>query len=109
MMEDFYQELGKSKIRPVFSDDLLAASRRGAAFYTQLLGGPALYNQRYGNPMMRRRHFLFQIDETARKIWLRCFYKTLEDSADYDFSPEHLQDSREWLDGFSRWMVNKRS
>ena len=57
--------------------------------------------------MMRRRHFPFEIDEAARKVWLSCFYKTLEDSADYDFPPEHLHAFREWLDGFSRWMVKK--
>lgn len=108
MMEDFYEELGRSKIRLMFGRDLMTSARRAAAFYVQLLGGPPMYNERYGNPMMRRRHFPFKIDESARKIWLACFYRMLENSADYDFPPGHRRSFRRWLNGFSRWMVNTK-
>lgn len=106
MLEAFYAELGQSSIRPLFSEDLVAASRRSAAFYVQLLGGPPLYNQQYGNPMMRRRHLPFEIDEPARKIWVACFYKTLDRAEEFGFPLEHLDAFRSWVDGFSRWMVN---
>jgi hemoglobin len=109
MIGDLYREIGRSQIRPLFGADLLEASRRSAAFYVQLLGGPPLYNQRHGEPMMRRRHLSFRIDETARVVWLGCFYRTLEEAPrKYGFPAEHLDVFRRWLDGFSRWMVNTK-
>lgn len=109
MLEAFYQELGRSSIRHIFSDDLAAASRRSAAFYVQLLGGPSMYNETYGNPMMRARHMPFEIDEASRQIWVECFLRTLERSEEFGFPAEHLESFKSWLHGFSRWMVNTKS
>ena len=107
MLEDFYAELEKSWLRPMFPADMVAASRKSAAFFIGLLGGPPLYQQLYGNPAMRARHLPFPIDETARQEWLRCFDVVLADApARYNFPAEHLADFRAFLDGFSVWMVN---
>lgn len=107
MLEDFYLELGKSPIAHLFPRDLIPASRKSAAFFVGLLGGPPLYQQEYGNPMMRARHMAFVIDERARQEWLDCFYRILEDAPDrYGFPPEHMDGFRAFLDGFSAWMVN---
>ena len=107
MLEAFYLELEASEIRALFPEDVVAASKRSAAFYVQLLGGPPLYNLTYGNPMMRRRHFPFEIDEEKRLIWLGCFNRVLDGAADrFGFPDEHLPAFRKWLDGFSQWMVN---
>jgi hemoglobin len=109
MLSAVYRELETSSIRPLFGEDMQKASQRSAAFYVQLLGGPPLYNTQYGNPMMRRRHFPFVIDEAARKVWIGCFFKALENADDYGFPPEHLETFKSWLEGFSRWMVNTAS
>ena len=107
MLSDFYLRLEESPIRSLFAEDMQEASKRSAAFYVQLLGGPPMYNERHGNPMMRRRHFPFEIDEEARLIWRDCFYSTLENSEeDYGFPAEHLESFRGFLENFSRWMVN---
>ena len=107
MLEDFYRELEHSSIRAMFPSDMVAASRKSAAFFVGLLGGPPLYHQLYGNPAMRARHLPFPIDETARQEWLRCFDVVLADApARYNFPAEHLADFRAFLDGFSVWMVN---
>lgn len=107
MLEDFYVELEHSWLRPMFPHDMVAASRKSAAFFIGLLGGPPLYQQRYGNPAMRARHMPFPIDEAARQEWLRCFNVVLADApARYNFPAEHLPGFRAFLDGFSRWMVN---
>src|SRR5262245_14846927 len=68
MMEDFYAELEQSTLRPLFPADMMAASRKSAAFFIGLLGGPPLYHQRYGNPMMRARHMAFTIMPRARGV-----------------------------------------
>jgi len=107
MMADFYAELETSAIRGMFPQDMAAASEKSAAFFVGLLGGPPLYHERYGNPMMRGRHMPFAIDQAARQVWIACFEKVLENATnDYNFPAEHLPGFRQFLDGFSRWMVN---
>ena len=108
MMEDFYIELEKSELRSLFPKNMKMASQKSAAFFVGVLGGPPLYQELYGPPMMRRRHMNFPIDEPARKVWLDCFTKVLENAAEaYEFPAEHLDGFIEFLENFSAWMVNK--
>ncbi|GIV77516.1 hypothetical protein FKZ61_019535 [Litorilinea aerophila] len=109
MLEDFYRELEQSSIRAMFPEDMVAASRKSAAFFVGLLGGPPLYHQRYGPPRMRARHMPFVIDEAARQEWLACFDRVLARAVEkYNFPPQHLPGFRAFLEGFSAWMVNSR-
>jgi hemoglobin len=108
MMLDLYMELEKSEIRHLFPPNMHEASKKSAAFFVGLLGGPPLYLQQYGPPRMRARHLPFEIDERARQIWLRCFDNVLEGAeAKYNFPPQHLQGFKDFLKSFSAWMVNK--
>jgi len=107
MLEDFYRELEESTLRALFPKDMVRASQKSAAFFVGLLGGPPLYHQRYGNPMMRARHLPFVIDEAARQEWLACFDRVLDHAVErYNFPAEHLPGFRNFLVGFSSWMVN---
>lgn len=107
MMADFYSELEKSSIRGMFPQNMVAASEKSAAFFVGLFGGPPLFHQRYGNPAMRARHMPFLIDEAARQEWLHCFEMTLERAVEqYQFPAQHLEEFRQFLHGFSAWMVN---
>ena len=107
MLQDFYAELAQSSIRDMFPDDMHTSAQKSAAFFVGLLGGPPLYQQRYGNPMMRARHLPFAINQTARDEWLACFERVLQDApARYNFPREHLDGFREFLRGFSIWMMN---
>ena len=107
MMEDFYRELEQSSLRSLFPADMVAASQRSAAFFVGLLGGPPLYQQQFGNPMMRARHLPFVITPKAREEWLACFERVLEDAPRrYAFPEEHLPGFRAFLRAFSMWMVN---
>jgi hemoglobin len=107
MLGDFYAALEKSAVRRLFPADMALASRRSAAFYVGLLGGPAQYAERYGNPMMRARHLAFPIDRAARDEWLACFERVLTDATTkYDFPAEHLPGFIAFLRGFSIWMMN---
>lgn len=112
MLEDFYLELGKSPISDLFpvGEELVEASKKSGAFFVGLLGGPPLYHERYGNPMMRARHLPFAIDNAARLEWLACFDRVLEDApTKYQFPAEHISVFRKFLYGFSTWMVNRKS
>jgi len=107
MIEDLYRELGASPIRPMFPPDLAASSRKSAAFFVQLLGGPQEYSERFGPPRMRARHLAFTITPSAREAWLACFERVLGRAVeDYAFPADHLSSFREFLRRFSQWMVN---
>lgn len=107
MLADFYSELEKSEIRPMFAHDMQSASRKSADFFIGLLGGPPYYHERHGNPMMRARHLPFPITERARRVWLDCFEAVLVDAeSKYNFPHQHLPGFLRFLDGFSQWMVN---
>jgi hemoglobin len=108
MLSDFYKELEKSEIRPLFPPDMVEASKKSAKFFVQLLGGPPLYAIDHGPPRMRARHIPFPIDDKARQVWLGCFERVLEGAVTrYSFPTEHMEAFKEFLRDFSAWMVNK--
>lgn len=111
MIEDFYLELDRSSppLRALFPADMVAASRKSAAFFAGVLGGPPLYHQHYGNPMMRARHMKFVITGALRDEWLACFDRVLAHAVErYGFPADELPAFRDFLRGFSMWMVNAR-
>src|SRR3989449_1920414 len=109
MMRDFYKELEKSELRPLFPADLEQASKKSAEFFVTILGGPPLYAQKYGPPRMRARHIPFEIDERRRQIWLGCFDRVLEDAdVKYVFPMEYMEGFKTFLKNFSAWMVNTK-
>lgn len=109
MLEAVYAELEKSELRPMFPEDMKAASQRSALFFVGVMGGPPLYADLIGRPRMRQRHLAFEIDEHARQVWLGCFKKVLERSQDYAFPAEFLPGFLQFLEAFSAWMVNTKS
>jgi len=110
MLQDFYAVLESSEIRHLFPADMVAASKKSGAFFVFLLGGPPLYHERHGPPMMRQRHLAFVIDEAARQVWLGCFKEVLKDADQkYGFPAEHLEEFWVFLERFSAWMVNTKS
>lgn len=108
MIDDFYQALERSPIRPMFAADMHAAASRSADYFIQLLGGPPLYLERHGPPRLRARHLPFRIDDNARRIWIGCFDDILANAANYNFPLQHLPGFRAFLEAFSHWMVNTR-
>src|SRR5207253_10619066 len=68
MMSDLYKELENSEIRHLFPADMEEASKKSAAFFVTVLGGPPLYMQKFGPPRMRARHIPFEIDDSARQV-----------------------------------------
>ena len=61
-------------------EDLGEVKARLRAFLSGWLGGPVVYPERYGPPMMRRRHMGFPIGPRERDIWLACARAALNDT-----------------------------
>ena len=58
-----------AEIRAMHPDDLSESRQKFFDFLSGWLGGPPLYMQRRGHPMLRRRHFPFPIDASASAQW----------------------------------------
>ena len=48
-------------------------------FLSGWLGGPALYVEKRGHPMLRMRHMPFSIGPTEAEEWLRCMSESLDE------------------------------
>ena len=105
LVKVFYEEIESSSIRSMFPETLNESIVKSADFMVQVLGGPPYYNQKYGPPRMRMRHFPFIIDEKARRAWLGCYKKALERVQIPERESKLIWD---FLVDFSAWMVNSK-
>ncbi|MBY5923502.1 group II truncated hemoglobin [Ferrimonas balearica] len=58
--------------------DLASSEEKLFEFLSGWLGGPPLFEQKYGHPMLRARHLPFRIDKRQRNLWLHCMKRALE-------------------------------
>lgn len=65
-------------LAPIFPNQFTEIARKQKQFLTQYLGGPALYTQEHGHPMMRARHLPFPVTPTRAKAWLSCMSKAMD-------------------------------
>ncbi|MEY3236249.1 MAG: hypothetical protein RI883_350 [Bacteroidota bacterium] len=66
------------KIAPLFKNNKEDIKEKQFMFLTQFLGGPQLYNEKYGHPKMRARHLPHAISEEAKEEWLKCMKLAIE-------------------------------
>jgi hemoglobin len=81
LVETFYDIMDSDEkaapLRAMHQPDLTSAREKLFMFLTGWTGGPQLYIERYGHPMLRKRHLPFQIDESARDQWMYCIIKAM--------------------------------
>ncbi|MCA1791003.1 MAG: group II truncated hemoglobin [Thioalkalivibrio sp.] len=66
-------------IRKLHPQDLSGSREKLFKFLSGWLGGPPLYQQEFGHPMLRRRHLPFPIDSGARDQWMLCMNQALDE------------------------------
>lgn len=69
-------------IRKLHAPDLQGATDKLYKFLTGWMGGPQLYVDEYGHPMLRARHLPFPISNTERDQWLMCMNQALTEVVD---------------------------
>lgn len=69
-------------IRKLHAEDLQGATDKLYKFLTGWMGGPQLYVDEYGHPMLRARHLPFPISNTERDQWLMCMNQALTEVVD---------------------------
>jgi len=81
LVETFYDIMDSDPkaqpIRAMHQADLTSAREKLFMFLTGWTGGPQLYIERYGHPMLRKRHLPFAVDESARDQWMYCMIKAM--------------------------------
>ncbi|TVT28802.1 globin [Salinicoccus cyprini] len=80
MIDIFYGHVSEdARINHLFPDDLTETAYKQKLFQTQFLGGPNLYNEQYGHPMLKARHVPFRITPEARDAWLENMAKAMDE------------------------------
>lgn len=82
LVEAFYPRVQADPLlSPLFPEDIMPVMEKQYMFLTQLFGGPPLYSNEYGHPMMRARHLAFGITNVHAAAWLNCMNKAMEEIA----------------------------
>lgn len=66
-------------IRKLHGESLDNSRQKLFDFLSGWMGGPQLYVEKHGHPMLRRRHMPFPIDSAARDQWMHCMRLALEE------------------------------
>lgn len=81
LVERFYDlmELDPAyeRLRAVHGSSLESAREKLFLFLSGWLGGPPLYADRHGHPMLRARHLPFAIGTVERDQWMACMKQAM--------------------------------
>lgn len=66
-------------IRKMHAPHLQSAEDKLFKFLSGWMGGPQLFVEEYGHPMLRARHLPFAIGNSERDQWLLCMNRALEE------------------------------
>ncbi|MDP3744091.1 MAG: group II truncated hemoglobin [Methylotenera sp.] len=108
LVETFYDVMDSDPkaqpLRAMHQADLTSAREKLFMFLTGWTGGPQLYIERYGHPMLRARHLPFAIDESARDQWMYCMIKAMHQLA---YDDDLMKKLAEQLYGVADFMRNQ--
>ena len=76
LMDELPESYGIRKLHPA---DLQGSGDKLFKFLSGWMGGPQLFIEQYGHPMLRQRHLPFPIGNSERDQWLMCMGKALQD------------------------------
>ena len=83
LVDRFYDlmelEPAYAQLRRVHGSSLESAREKLYLFLSGWLGGPPLYTDRYGHPMLRARHLPFAIGTEERDQWTACMVQAMEE------------------------------
>jgi len=66
-------------IRKLHPENLATSNEKLYLFLSGWLGGPQLYIEKHGHPMLRARHLPFPIASSERDQWLACMNRAMAD------------------------------
>jgi hemoglobin len=66
-------------IRQMHPADLSSSRDKLDLFLNGWMGGPELYQEKYGHPKLRARHLPFPIGSVERNQWLDCMQRAMDE------------------------------
>ena len=74
LAEVFYDVIDEESpvLRGMLPTDTTNTRRKFSMYLSGWLGGPPLYEERWGHPRLRMRHLPFPIGEAESAEWMRC-------------------------------------
>lgn len=88
-------------IRKLHPADLSGSREKLFMFLSGWLGGPPLYTEKFGNPMLRARHLPFAIGIAERDAWIACMTQAMagviEDETLRVWLLEQLYKTADWM------------
>ncbi|MEK6593296.1 MAG: group II truncated hemoglobin [Pseudomonadota bacterium] len=91
-------------IRKLHPENLAGSRDKLYMFLSGWLGGPGLYAEKFGHPMLRARHLPFAIGIAERDAWLACMLQAMEDSGVEEKLRKNLLKT---FYGTADWMRNR--
>jgi hemoglobin len=91
-------------IRRMHPETLDASRDKLFWFLSGWLGGPPLYVEKIGHPMLRARHLPFAIGLDERDQWLCCMSRAMDDT---DVAPALQRELARGFFGTADWMRNR--
>lgn len=80
LIDVFYERVAQHPLLiPIFPDDFTETARKQKQFMTQYLGGPNLYTEEHGHPMLRARHMHFPITPARANAWIQCMSEAMDE------------------------------
>lgn len=81
LAETFYDriEADSPSLTAILPQNTSKTREKFFMFLTGWLGGPPLYEMKWGHPQLRRRHFPFTIGEHEAQEWMRCMRAAMSD------------------------------
>jgi hemoglobin len=112
--EDGFRRLIAAFYRRIPADDLLGpmyplhdlagAEERLRDFLIFRFGGPHVYLEKRGHPMLRRRHAPFPVDLAARNRWMKIMDEALVET---ELPSEAATTLRAFFDSVATFMINR--
>lgn len=95
LVDRFYELMNEdeevSDVRDMHAKSLRVSREKLYLFLSGWLGGPDLYVEKYGHPMLRRRHLPFVIGVSERDQWLKCMDTALDEQVEEPFRSQLKQ------------------
>jgi hemoglobin len=83
LVERFYDLMDSlpeaAELRALHAKDLRVSRRKLFEFLSGWMGGPPLYEEKYGHPRLRQRHLPFTVGTKERDQWMLCMEQAMRD------------------------------
>lgn len=73
-----------ARCRAIHPPSLKDSEEKLYEYLTGYLGGPPIYMEKRGHPMLRRRHMVAEIGPQERDEWFLCFRQALEETVTHE-------------------------